>query len=138
MMAVGLNFAQATTSRDQEDVSVHSSNIQVLQEEKPKPLDYIIKDNKRVKIKQEDNPEPYDPMMDLCSKLALDSGSTFNLTGNMEILEPNSLGQLQPAFVYKSNTGQSTIYQEGRARGINVRMKHDPKPLPMLLWWHLW
>ena len=79
MMAVGLNFAQATTSRDQDDMSINSSNIQVLQEEKPKPLDYIVKDGKGVKIKQEEDPDLYDPMMDLRSKLALDSGSTFNL-----------------------------------------------------------
>ena len=101
MRAVGLNLAQATTSREQDDMSINSSNIQVLQEEKQKPLDYIAKDGKRVKIKQEEDPEPYDPLMDLRSKLALDSGSTFNLTGNMELLEPNFLGRLQRAFVYK-------------------------------------
>ena len=94
-MAVGLNFAQATTSRDQDEMSINSYNIQVLQEEKPKLLDYIVKDGKRVKIKQEEDPEPYDPLVDLRSKLALDSRSTFNLTGNMELLESNSLGQLQ-------------------------------------------
>ena len=52
--------------------------------------------------------------------------TTFNLTGNTELLDSRSLRQLQRPFVYKSNMGQSTIYQEGRARGVNVPMKFDP------------
>ena len=119
-------------------MSIHSSNIQVLQEEKLKPFDYIVKDNKRVKIKQEEVPEPYAPLVDLRSKLALDSGSTFNLTGNMELLESNSLGQLQRPFVYKSNTGQSTIHQDGQARGINVPMKYDLEAIANVVGWRLW
>ena len=47
----------------------------------------------------------------------------------MELLESNFLRQLQRPFVYKSNTGQSTIYQEGQARGINVPMKFDPNAI---------